>query len=169
MTLPAMASALLVELARQDRAELAGEAVEPAGVASEIGRELVVGDHCRDRRDEAERGGEQRLGDARRDHGKAGVLGGAIAWKLFMMPHTVPKRPTNGEVEPTVARKGMKRSTRSISRLTVTCMTRSMRACRLVRNAVEAARPLAALRRHSRIAAANTADIGSIGRMPTRS
>ena len=34
-------------------------------------------------------------------------LAAAIAWKLFMMPHTVPKRPTKGEVEPTVARNGM--------------------------------------------------------------
>ncbi len=86
-----------------------------------------------------------------------------------MMPQTVPKRPTNGAVEPTVARNGMKRSSRSISRLKVTCMTRSMRSCRLVRSAEEAASPLAALRRHSRIAAANTADIGSSGRAPMRS
>ena len=35
----------------------------------------------------------------------------AIAGKLFMMPQTVPNRPTNGAVEPTVARKPIKRST----------------------------------------------------------
>ena len=29
----------------------------------------------------------------------------AIEEKLFMMPQTVPNRPTNGAVEPTVARK----------------------------------------------------------------
>jgi hypothetical protein len=27
-----------------------------------------------------------------------------MAWKLVMMPHTVPNSPTNGAVEPTVAR-----------------------------------------------------------------
>ena len=93
----------------------------------------------------------------------------AIDWKLFMMPQTVPNRPTNGAVEPTVARKLMKRSTRSISRPTVTFMTRSMRCCRLARMPGVPSRPLAALRRHSRIAAANTALIGSGGRWPTRS
>src|SRR4029077_9866735 len=86
-----------------------------------------------------------------------------------MMPHTVPNRPTNGAVAPTVARKFIKRSTRSISRPTVTFMTRSMRCCRLARIVAVPSRPLAALRRHSRIAAANTELIGSFGRWPTRS
>src|SRR5205814_992234 len=31
-------------------------------------------------------------------------LDAAIAWKLVMMPHTVPNRPMHGAVEPTVAR-----------------------------------------------------------------
>src|SRR6266404_4991446 len=48
-------SGLLIELARQDRAELAGERFEPPGVASEIGRQFVVGDDRGDRRDETER------------------------------------------------------------------------------------------------------------------
>ena len=86
-----------------------------------------------------------------------------------MMPQTVPNRPTKGAVEPTVARNGMKRSSRSISRPTVTLMTRSMRSCRLAFIELLPSRPLATLRRHSRIAAANTADIGSAGRVPTRS
>ena len=29
----------------------------------------------------------------------------AIDWKLFIIPQTVPNKPTNGAVEPTVARK----------------------------------------------------------------
>src|SRR6266446_9827617 len=86
-----------------------------------------------------------------------------------MIPHTVPNKPTNGAVAPTVARKVMKRSIRSISRPTVTLMTRSMRCCRLARITAVPRRPLAALRRHSRIAAAKTALIGSCGRWPTRS
>src|SRR5205823_2075065 len=86
-----------------------------------------------------------------------------------MIPHTVPNRPTNGAVAPTVARKFMKRSTRSISRPTVTFMTRSMRCCRLSRIVAVPSRPLEALRRHSRIAAAKTELIGSFGRWPTRS
>src|SRR3546814_7193985 len=69
-----MRSALLVQLARQDRAELAGEGLQPSGVAPEVVRQLVVADHRRNRGDQAERGGEQRLGDARRHHRKAGVL-----------------------------------------------------------------------------------------------
>src|SRR6202021_702250 len=44
----------------------------------------------------------------------------AIAWKLVMMPHTVPNRPTNGPAEPTVARTRSRRSSRSISRVFVT-------------------------------------------------
>ena len=86
-----------------------------------------------------------------------------------MMPQTVPNSPTNGAVAPTVARNAMNRSTRSISRPTVTFMTRSMRCCRLARMIAVPSRPLAALRRHSRIAAENTAVIGSGGRWPTRS
>src|SRR5438105_1831274 len=86
-----------------------------------------------------------------------------------MIPQTVPNRPTNGAVAPTVARNVMKRSIRSISRPTVTFMTRSMRCCRLARITAVPRRPLAALRRHSRIAAAKTALIGSCGRWPTRS
>src|SRR5439155_7749753 len=86
-----------------------------------------------------------------------------------MTPRPVPNRPTNGAVAPTVARKVMKRSIRSISRPTVTFMTRSMRCCRLARITAVPRRPLAALRRHSRIAAAKTALIGSCGRCPTRS
>src|SRR5438270_3152187 len=93
----------------------------------------------------------------------------AIDWKLSMIPQTVPNRPTNGAVAPTVARNVMKRSIRSISRPTVTFMTRSMRCCRLARITAVPRRPLAALRRHSRIAAAKTALIGSCGRWPTRS
>ncbi len=96
-------------------------------------------------------------------------LAAAIDWKLFMMPHTVPNRPTKGAVEPTVARNDMKRSSRSISRPTVTCITRSMRSCRLVFTVALAAKPFATLRRHSRMAAAKTADIGSVGRAPMRS
>ncbi len=93
----------------------------------------------------------------------------AIDWKLSIMPQTVPNRPTKGAVAPTVARNGIKRSTRSISRPSVTFMTRSIRCCRLARIVAVPRRPLAALRRHSRIAAAKTELIGSCGRWPTRS
>ena len=61
----------------------------------------------------------------------------------------------------------MKRSSRSISRPRVICITRSTRSFKLARMLVLSIRPLATLRRHSRIAAANTADIGSAGRSPT--
>jgi hypothetical protein len=48
-------------------------------------------------------------------------------------------------------------------------MTRSMRSCRLPRSWSEVSSPLAAERRHSRIAATKIADIGSRGRLPMRS
>ena len=83
--------------------------------------------------------------------------------KLFMMPHTVPNRPTKGAVEPTEARKVICRSSCSISRPSVMSITRSMRSCRLVRMCSVAASPLAAQRRHSRMAATKIADIGSGG------
>ena len=51
----------------------------------------------------------------------------AMAEKLRMMPQTVPNSPTNGAVEPTEARNTIHRSSRSISRVTVTVMARSMR------------------------------------------
>ena len=50
-----------------------------------------------------------------------------MAWKLVMMPHTVPNRPTNGAMEPTVARNSRRRSSCSISRLMVTSITFSTR------------------------------------------
>src|SRR5215813_12916861 len=76
MTPPAIALRLLVELARQDRAELAGERFEAAGITAEIGRELVVCDDRRNGGDETERGREERLGDAGGDDGERGVLRG---------------------------------------------------------------------------------------------
>ena len=56
----------------------------------------------------------------------------AMAEKLRMMPHTVPNSPTNGAVAPTDAKKIIQRSSRSISRCTVTVMARSMRSRTLV-------------------------------------
>jgi len=96
-------------------------------------------------------------------------LAAAIAWKLFMMPQTVPKRPTKGDVEPTVARNGNIALDPSHLAPAVICITRSMRSCKVMRVAVVATMPLAMLRRHSRIAAAKTDDIGSSGRLPIRS
>ena len=62
--------------------------------------ELVVGEHRRDRREEADRGREQRLGDAGRDDREARVLRGGDRGEELMIPHTVPKRPIKGPAEP---------------------------------------------------------------------
>src|SRR5919202_1763856 len=51
----------------------------------------------------------------------------AIDWKLFMMPQTVPNRPTNGAVEPMVASEGRCRSSTSTSRSIVSSMNRVVR------------------------------------------
>jgi len=48
---------------------------------------------------------KQRLGNARRDDGEAGVLRlGDSRKKLCMMPHTVPNKPMKGAIDPTVAK-----------------------------------------------------------------
>ena len=81
------------------------------------------------------------------------------------MPHTVPNSPTNGAVEPTEARKIIQRSIRSISRLTVTVIARSTRFCTPPRLMSAPATRLE--RRHSPIAAPNTAANGWAGLAPS--
>ena len=91
----------------------------------------------------------------------------AMAENECMMPQTVPNRPMNGAVAPTLARNTIQRSIRSISRCTVTVMARSMRSRTLV---WEMSAPATRTeRRHSPIAAANTAAIGWLGLAPSRS
>jgi hypothetical protein len=82
----------------------------------------------------------------------------AIDWKLVMMPHTVPNRPTKGAVEPTVARKVSRRSSRSTSREMVTSMTFSTLSCRPGIGRAPRSLPSRSVERfHSRIAATNSA------------
>ncbi len=50
------------------------KSAQPVGVLARVGRELVVGDIGRDGGDQADGGGEQRLGDRRGHHGQRGVL-----------------------------------------------------------------------------------------------
>src|SRR3546814_6126368 len=63
-----------VGLALQDRGEFLGERVVARGEALDLGCEAVVGPHGRDRREQAHRGRDQRLGDARRDAGDGRFL-----------------------------------------------------------------------------------------------
>ncbi len=69
------------------------------------GREAVVGDDCRNRREKAD-GRRDRAPRQRPGYGSQGRL--CCTWrgpaKEFTMPHTAPKRPTYGLVEPTVAK-----------------------------------------------------------------
>ena len=51
----------------------------------------------------------------------------AMAEKLFMMPQTVPNRPTKGDTEPMVARRPSCCSMPSVSRRMVTFIAFSMR------------------------------------------
>ena len=82
----------------------------------------------------------------------------AIAWKLVMMPHTVPNRPMKGAVEPTVARNSRRRSSCSISRLMVTSITFSTRSWM-----PPMARMLPSTERfHSRMAATNSEAIEKV-------
>src|SRR4029453_13638538 len=58
---------LLHRLAVENVGELFHEALEAVGEALDVVRIAVVGDHGRDRGKQADRGGDQRLGDARGD------------------------------------------------------------------------------------------------------
>jgi hypothetical protein len=62
--------------------------------------EVVVGDDRGNRGGEADRRGDQRLGDARRDRLDARRLRRREPRNAFMMPQTVPKRPMNGAARP---------------------------------------------------------------------
>ena len=53
----------------------------------------------------------------------------AICSKATLIPQTVPKSPTKGAVDPTVARKGRPRLRSSVSLAMATSIDRSMRAC----------------------------------------
>src|SRR5208282_3544057 len=53
----------LIQLSRKYGAEFGGEGREPAGIAAEIGRELVVGDDGGNGRNEPKRSGKKGFGD----------------------------------------------------------------------------------------------------------
>jgi hypothetical protein len=73
-------------------------------VLAGVGRELVEGDVRGDRRDQADGGGEQGLGDGRARRRPARCSSGAaMAWKACMIPQTVPNRPMKGEAVATMA------------------------------------------------------------------
>src|ERR1700730_12122897 len=86
-------------------------------------------------------------------------LEAAIDWKLDMMPHTVPNRPTKGPAEPTVASTKSRRSSRSSSRAIETFMTFSIRICSPAKDRAW----LSNDRFHSRIAATKQAAIDCVG------
>src|SRR5882757_5014490 len=65
----------LVDLARQDGRKFICEALQPLRLAVHLGGELVVENRRRDGRDQADRGGKQRLGDAGSHHRQRRVLG----------------------------------------------------------------------------------------------
>ena len=61
----ALAADVLVDLARQDRGELVGEALHAGLVLGHDALQIVEEDQRRNGREQADRGGEQRLGEAR--------------------------------------------------------------------------------------------------------
>src|SRR5437868_8558554 len=73
MGLPAMACSLL-GLTLQDVRELFDEGLEADREAVDVVRVAVVRDHRRNRGEQADRGGDERLGDARRDVRERGLL-----------------------------------------------------------------------------------------------
>ena len=83
-----------------------------------------------------------------------------MAEKLFMMPHTVPNRPTKGDTEPMVASMPSCFSIPSISRRMVTLIAFSIRS--LIPASMDSRKPLVLSkpRRHSRNPAMNMAARG---------
>ena len=157
----------LLALARQDGAELAAEIVQPAGEARQAVADLVVGQHRRDGGDQADGGGEQRLGDAGATTARLVLCIAAMAEKRV---HDAPDRAEQADERgrrADVARNTIQRSIRSISRCTVTLMARSMRSRTLVW--LISAPATRSERRHSPMAAANTEAIGLVGLVPSRS
>src|SRR3990170_141637 len=79
----------LVDLARQDRSKLVGEAFKPLGLLVHLRRELVIENRRRYGRHEANRGRKQGFRDPRRDHRERGVLRGRDRLKTR---HDAPHR-----------------------------------------------------------------------------
>src|SRR5689334_7017692 len=71
---PLPRSPTLVDLPRQDRRELVGKALEPLRLPVHLTTEFIIKNSRRDGGNETNCGGEQSLGDARRDHRQRGVL-----------------------------------------------------------------------------------------------
>ena len=92
-----------IEIARQQPPDRARAAADQFEIAFGRARKVIVDDDGRDRRDETDRGREQRFGDAGATTARLVVCAFEMPMKLFMMPQTVPNRPTNGEVAPMVA------------------------------------------------------------------
>src|SRR3954449_13301871 len=72
---PIAISGFDLQLPRQRPVEAVGEALEAGLDAVDAVAEAVVGDHRRNRREQAQSGREQSLVDARRDHRQRGILG----------------------------------------------------------------------------------------------
>ena len=89
----------------------------------------------------------------------------AMAWKLFMMPQTVPKRPTKGEAVATMANAPRPFSMRALSRAMVASRWRSMR---WISQAIwlSLVRPLARASRHSLSAPWSMRGSAWVGRSP---
>src|SRR5689334_18855872 len=68
------AHSALVDLPRQDGGKLVGEPLHPVCLLVHLGREFIIKNGRRYGRHEADRGGEQGLGDARGDHRQRGIL-----------------------------------------------------------------------------------------------
>jgi hypothetical protein len=94
---------LVVQVAADQQQYLSGRVGHLSLVAGDGAGEDVVDDHRRNRCDQAQGGGQQGFGDAGATTARLVVWVLAMPMKLFMMPHTVPNRPTNGAVEPMVA------------------------------------------------------------------
>ena len=71
----------------------------------DLGGEVVVNPHGRDGHEQTESGGDEGFGNTACDGRQTGGLRcRQLPWNAWMMPSTVPNRPTKGAVEPMVAR-----------------------------------------------------------------
>src|SRR6266540_3816536 len=103
---------LRLEFLGEDRpAELAADALDEVvdqllrrvghldGDEVDLGREVVVEPHRRNRHEKADAGRDQRFRHAAGDRlQRLAAARGRHAWNAFTTPNTVPSRPTNGAV-----------------------------------------------------------------------
>lgn len=92
-----------VQIAALQQQNLRGNVTQCGFVTANHAREDIIDNNRRDSGNQTDSRCQQRFCDTRATTARLVVCVWAIPIKLFMMPQTVPNRPTNGEIAPIVA------------------------------------------------------------------